>query len=115
MPNPAAGPMFVDEIVAKRIVIVSADGMTEIGRISSDRVSSYLNHEPGNARPPSTLLFEFGQNSRGGGSVIVRHPSPSGVEIRAWNDETDIMVVDDEGQPATGSVHWRKKNKSRGE
>ncbi|MGQ0634874.1 MAG: hypothetical protein ACT4QC_09710 [Planctomycetaceae bacterium] len=102
-------PIVVDEIVAKRLVIVASDGTTEIGRISSDRVSSYLHHDRTSVRPPSTLLFEIGQNSQGGGSVIVRHPSPSGVEIRAWRNETDIMLVDDQGRPAPGSVHWSKK------
>ena len=113
----------VDEIVVKNVTIVSADGKTEIGRISSDRVSSYLHHEPGAARPGSTLLFEIGRNSRDGGSLIIRHPSeeenerstppkkgkPTGVEVRAWRHQTDVMIVDEEGQPVPDSLRWIKK------
>ncbi len=107
----------VDELVAKEITIVSRDGKTKVGRISSDPVSSYLVAGKDVSRPQSSLRFEIGQNSQNGGSIIVRNPrSPSngdendlsiarpiGIEIRAWKNEASVMLVDQFGQRVGGN------------
>lgn len=93
----------IDKLITKEIAIMSADGKTQVGKISSEPVSTYLVVNPETRRIHSDLVFEIGRNSRLGGSMIVRHPrnvesSPIGIEIRAWNDQAAVLLVNEKGE-----------------